>query len=72
MSILNRVKKALISLRPKNLFEAGEVIRVIEGHLRILMVLSKEVNYRKNKLKISVSFWPSTSVEWVLGRLKKS
>jgi len=43
MSILDRVQEGVDKPRPKTLFEVGEVIRVVDGRLRILMALSKKL-----------------------------
>jgi transcriptional antiterminator NusG len=73
MSILNRVEEGVNKPRPKILFEAGEVIRVIEGPFKDFNGVVEEVNYEKNKLKISVLiFGRSTSVELGCGQVEKS
>ena len=73
MSILNRVEEGVNKPRPKVLFEAGEVVRVVDGPFKDFNGVVEEVNYEKNKLKISVLiFGRSTSVELGLGRLIKA
>ena len=73
MSILNRVEEGVNKPRPKILFEAGEVIRVIEGPFKDFNGVVEEVNYEKNKIKISVLiFGRSTSVELGFGQVEKS
>ena len=73
MSILNRVEEGVNKPRPKILFEAGEVIRVIDGPFKDFNGVVEEVNYEKNKLKISVLiFGRSTSVELGFGQVNKS
>ena len=73
MSILNRVEEGVNKPRPKVLFEAGEVIRVIDGPFKDFNGVVEEVNYEKNKLKISVLiFGRSTSVELGFGQVDKS
>jgi transcription termination/antitermination protein NusG len=73
MSILNKVEDGVNKPRPKVLFEAGEVIRVIDGPFKDFNGVVEEVNYEKNKLKISVLiFGRSTSVELAFGQVEKS
>ena len=73
MSILNKVEDGVNKPRPKVLFEAGEVIRVIDGPFKDFNGVVEEVNYEKNKLKISVLiFGRSTSVELAFGHVEKS
>ena len=73
MSILNRVEEGVNKPRPKILFEVGEVIRVIDGPFKDFNGVVEEVNYEKNKLKISVLiFGRSTSVEMGFGQVEKS
>jgi len=73
MSILNRVEDGFNKPRPKVLFEVGEVIRVIDGPFKDFNGVVEEVNYEKNKLKISVLiFSRSTSVELAFGQVEKS
>ena len=73
MAILNRVEEGVNKPRPKILFEAGEVIRVVDGPFKDFNGVVEEVNYEKNKLKISVLiFGRSTSVELGFGQVEKS
>ncbi len=73
MSILDRVEEGVNKPRPKTLFEAGEVIRVIDGPFKDFNGVVEEVNYEKNKLKISVLiFGRSTSVELGFSQVEKS
>jgi len=73
MSILNRVEEGVNKPRPKILFEAGEVIRVIDGPFKDFNGVVEEVSYDKNKLKISVLiFGRSTSVELGFSQVEKS
>jgi transcription termination/antitermination protein NusG len=73
MSILNRVEEGVNKPRPKVLFEVGEVIRVINGPFKDFNGVVEEVNYEKNKLKISVLiFGRSTSVELAFGEVEKN
>ncbi|MDD5277996.1 MAG: transcription termination/antitermination protein NusG [Methylovulum sp.] len=73
MSILNRVEEGVNKPRPKILFEAGEVVRVIDGPFKDFNGVVEEVSYDKNKLKISVLiFGRSTSVELGFSQVEKS
>jgi transcriptional antiterminator NusG len=70
MSILNRVEEGVNKPRPKILFEAGEVVRVVDGPFKDFNGAVEEVNYEKSKLKISVLiFGRSTSVELGFGQV---
>ncbi|MCX7101622.1 MAG: transcription termination/antitermination protein NusG [Methylobacter sp.] len=73
LSILNRVEDGVNKPRPKTMFEAGEVIRVIDGPFKDFNGVVEEVNYEKSKIKISVLiFGRSTSVELAFGQVEKS
>lgn len=73
MSILSRVEDGVNKPRPKTMFEAGEVIRVIDGPFKDFNGVVEEVNYEKSKIKISVLiFGRSTSVELGFGQVEKS
>ncbi|MGR8979376.1 MAG: transcription termination/antitermination protein NusG [Gammaproteobacteria bacterium] len=73
MSILNRVEEGVNKPRPKILFEAGEVVRIIDGPFKDFNGVVEEVNYEKSKLKISVLiFGRSTSVELGFNQVEKS
>ena len=72
MAILNRVEEGVNKPRPKILFEVGEVVRVIDGPFKDFNGVVEEVNYEKNKLKISVLiFGRSTSVELAFEQVEK-
>ncbi len=72
MAILSRVEEGVNKPRPKILFEVGEVIRVIDGPFKDFNGVVEEVNYEKNKLKISVLiFGRSTSVELGFDQVEK-
>ncbi|MDO9204830.1 MAG: transcription termination/antitermination protein NusG [Methylococcaceae bacterium] len=73
MSIINRVEEGVNKPRPKTMFESGEVVRVIDGPFKDFNGVVEEVNYEKNKLKISVLiFGRSTSVELGFNQVEKS
>lgn len=73
MAILSRVEEGVNKPRPKVLFEAGEVVRIIDGPFKDFNGAIEEVNYEKSKLKISVLiFGRSTSVELGFSQVEKS
>ena len=73
MAILNRVEEGVNKPRPKILFEVGEVVRIVDGPFKDFNGAIEEVNYEKNKLKISVLiFGRSTSVELGFSQVEKS
>ena len=47
----NRVEEGVNKPRPKVLFEAGEVVRVIDGPFKDFNGVVEEVNYEKSRLK---------------------
>jgi len=72
-AILNRVEEGVNKPRPKVLFEVGEVLRVIEGPFKDFNGVIEEVNYEKNKLRISVLiFGRSTPVELSFSQVEKN
>ncbi|SFU81830.1 transcription antitermination protein nusG [Nitrosomonas eutropha] len=63
-SIFNQVKEGVEKPKPKVIFEAGEAVRVKEGPFTDFHGNVEEVNYDKNKLRVSVSiFGRPTPVE---------
>jgi len=73
MAILSRVEEGVNKPRPKVLFEAGEVVRIVDGPFKDFNGAIEEVNYEKSKLKISVLiFGRSTSVELGFSQVEKS
>ena len=72
-SILQRVEEGEKKPRPKVLFEPGEVVRVIDGPFADFNGVVEDVNYEKNRLRVSVSiFGRSTPVELEFGQVEKS
>lgn len=72
-AILNRVEEGVKKPRPKVLFEAGEVVRVIDGPFKDFNGVVEEVNYEKNTLRISVLiFGRSTPVELGFDQVEKA
>lgn len=72
-SILQRVEDGVTKPRPKTLFEPGELIRVKEGPFIDFNGVVEEVNYEKNRLRVSVLiFGRSTSVELEFNQVEKT
>ena len=63
-AILRRVQDSEDKPRPKTVFEAGEVVRVIDGPFNDFNGVVEEVNYEKSRVRVSVSiFGRNTPVE---------
>ena len=73
MSILDRVEEGVNKPRPKTLFEAGEVIRVVDGPFKDFNGVVEEVNYEKSRVRVSVTiFGRATPVELEFGQVEKA
>lgn len=71
--ILQRVQEGVDKPRPKILFEVGEVVRVVDGPFADFNGEVEEVNYEKNRLRVSVIiFGRATPVELEFGQVKKA
>ena len=72
-AILRRVQEGESKPKPKVLFEPGEVVRVTEGPFADFNGVVEDVNYEKNRLRVSVLiFGRSTPVELEFGQVEKS
>jgi len=71
--ILGQIQEGVEKPKPKILFEAGESVRVKDGPFMDFHGNVEEVNYEKNKLRVSVSiFGRSTPVELDFGQVEKA
>jgi transcriptional antiterminator NusG len=61
-AILQQVKEGVDKPRPKFSFVAGEQVRVIDGPFQDFNGTVEDVNYEKNKLRVSVSIFGRTTV----------
>ncbi len=72
-NILQQIQEGVEKPRPKVLFEIGEAIRVKEGPFTDFHGNVEDVNYDKNKLRVSVSiFGRPTPVELDFNQVEKS
>ncbi len=70
--ILQRVQEGVDKPRPKVLFEAGELVRVIDGPFNDFNGVVEEVNYEKSRLRVAVLiFGRSTPVELEFAQVEK-
>jgi transcriptional antiterminator NusG len=72
-NILHQIQEGVEKPRPKVLFEVGEAVRVKEGPFADFHGNVEDVNYDKNKLRVSVTiFGRSTPVELDFGKSRKA
>jgi transcriptional antiterminator NusG len=72
-NILHQIQEGVEKPRPKVLFEVGEAVRVREGPFADFHGNVEEVNYDKNKLRVSVTiFGRSTPVELDFSHVEKA
>ena len=71
-AILDRVAVGSQRAAPKIVFEAGEIVRVIDGPFNDFNGVVEEVNYEKSKLNVAVTiFGRSTPVELEFSQVEK-
>ena len=71
-TILNRVQEGVDKPKPKVLFEAGEVVRVIDGPFNDFNGVVQEVDYEKSRLRVAVLiFGRETPVDLEFGQVDK-
>ena len=71
--IMQQMQDGVEKPRPKILFEIGEVVRVKEGPFTDFHGSVEDVNYEKNRLRVSVTiFGRATPVELEFGQVEKS
>ena len=71
-NILHQIQEGVEKPRPKVLFEVGEAVRVKEGPFADFHGNVEDVNYDKNKLRVSVTiFGRSTPVELDFSQVEK-
>ncbi len=72
-AILNRIEDSINKPRHKVLFEAGEVVRIVDGPFKDFNGEIEEVLYEKSKLKVAVLiFGRATPVELNFDQVEKS
>lgn len=72
-AILRQIQEGVEKPKPKVLFEVGEAVRVTEGPFNDFHGMVEEVNYDKNKLRVSVLiFGRATPVELDFGQVEKA
>ena len=70
--ILQQVEQGADSAKPKVIFEAGEVVRVVDGPFADFTGVVEEVDYNKSRLKVAVLiFGRETPVELEFGQVEK-
>jgi len=72
-SIMNRIQEGTDKPKPKVLFEAGELVRIIDGPFNDFNGVVEEVDYDKSRMRVSVSiFGRSTPVDLQFIQVEKA
>ncbi len=72
-AILNRIQEGTDKPKPKVLFEAGELVRIIDGPFNDFNGVVEEVDYDKSRMRVSVSiFGRSTPVDLQFIQVEKA
>ncbi len=72
-AILDRVQEGVEKPRPKVLFEAGQMVRVVDGPFNDFNGVVEEINYEKSRLRVAVLiFGRSTPVELEFAQVEKA
>ena len=71
--IMQQMQEGVEKPRPKTLFDVGETVRVKEGPFTDFNGSVEDVNYEKNRLRLSVTiFGRATPVELEFGQVEKA
>ncbi|MGA7950408.1 MAG: transcription termination/antitermination protein NusG [Thiobacillaceae bacterium] len=72
-AIMDQMREGVEKPKPKVLFEVGQAVRVTDGPFNDFHGNVEEVNYDKNKLRVSVTiFGRATPVELDFGQVEKA
>ena len=70
---MSRIQEGTDKPKPKVLFEAGELVRIIDGPFNDFNGVVEEVDYDKSRMRVSVSiFGRSTPVDLQFIQVEKA